>query len=193
MQEQEAIEQLKQGKIEGLEILVMQYQTRAIRAAFLILGDHELAEDIVADAFIRAYHHIDQFDTGRPFAPWFYQIVVNLARRAYSKQKRTVALQHIPASQLNTTETGRDESIQNPTEAAEQSETNDLLQQAVLKLTPKQRTVIIQKYFLGMSIEEIASNGFSSPGTVKWRLYAAKKKLKKYLSESGYKRSGSDE
>lgn len=171
----------------------MQYQTKAIRAAFLILGDPDLAEDIVADAFIRVYHHIDQFDAGRPFAPWFYQIVVNLARRAYSKQKRTVALQHVPAGQLNTTETGRDKSMQNPTEAAEQGDTNDRLQQAVLKLTPKQRSVITQKYFLGMSIEEIASNGHTPPGTVKWRLHAAKKKLANYLSESGYKRSGSDE
>src|SRR6187551_990499 len=75
--EQEAVARLKRGDISGLEALVRLCQVRAVRASYLIAGDVALAEDIVQSAFIRAYERIEQFDSGRPFAPWFLRMVVN--------------------------------------------------------------------------------------------------------------------
>lgn len=64
--ERRAIARLKQGDIGGLEELVKSHQTRAMRAAYLIVRDRALAEDVVQDAFVRAYEKIAHFDESRP-------------------------------------------------------------------------------------------------------------------------------
>ena len=90
MQELDAITLLKQGDLRGLESLVKIYQVKALRAAYLIVQDHNLADDVVQDAFIRAYERINQFDPTRPFGPWFYRIVINISKRTAYKNNRHV-------------------------------------------------------------------------------------------------------
>src|SRR5438034_10080739 len=75
--ERRAIERLRGGDIGGLETLVRRYQLRATRAAYLVVRDRQLAEDIVCDAFLRCYERIQQFHADRHFAPWFLRAVVN--------------------------------------------------------------------------------------------------------------------
>src|SRR5690349_14956601 len=86
--EQEAVRRLKRGDLSGLETLVNLHQLRAVRAAYLIVRDRGLAEDVAQDAFLRAYSRIGQFDEARPFGPWLYRIVVNLAQRAAARGAR---------------------------------------------------------------------------------------------------------
>ena len=87
-----AISRLKQGDLNGLETLVSRYQVRAVRAAYLILYDRSLAEDVVQTAFVKAAQRIHQFDDGRPFGPWFSRIVVNDALKLATKQERSISL-----------------------------------------------------------------------------------------------------
>ena len=84
-QEQTAIRFLREGNICGLESLFGLYQLRAVRMAFLIAGDRELAEDAVMDAFLTVYERVNQFDMRRPFFPWFYRMVVNNTLMALRK------------------------------------------------------------------------------------------------------------
>ena len=91
MEERRAIERLKRGDVSGLEVLVRRHHTRAVRAADLIARDRALAEDVVQDAFVRAYERIGQFDKGRPFGPWFMKIVVNDAVKAASRYGRWIS------------------------------------------------------------------------------------------------------
>lgn len=183
MQEQLAIEQLKQGNIAGLEILVQQYQTKAMRAAFLILHNASQAEDVVADAFIRAYEKIGSFNAEKPFGPWFYQIVVNLARRRLKNQKRLVPFQTFqtgPDSALSDVRSGVNG---NPARTVEEQEEYAVLWQAVRALPVNQCLVVVQHYYLGMSIEEISALGHVPQGTVKWRLHTARKRLRDAIGE----------
>ena len=62
MDDREAIRRMKNGEIGGLEILVNRYQVKAVRAAFLVVYDKALAEDIVQETFIRLYQRIHHFD-----------------------------------------------------------------------------------------------------------------------------------
>ncbi len=64
MDERAAVERLKGGDIGGLEWLVRRHHTRAVRAAYLIVRERTLAEDVVQSAFVRAYERIGQFDLG---------------------------------------------------------------------------------------------------------------------------------
>ena len=91
MDEREAVDRLKRGEVGALEALVRRYHTRAGRAAYLIVRDHALAEDVAQDAFVRAYKGIGRFDSGRPFGPWFMRIVVNEAVGAARGRERTAS------------------------------------------------------------------------------------------------------
>src|SRR3954467_7626853 len=92
MDEREAIARLAGGDISGLELLVSRYQVQAVRAAYLVCRNSALAEDIVQEAFLRAYERIEQFDPDRPFHPWFLRMVVNDALKAASRAGKVVSL-----------------------------------------------------------------------------------------------------
>ena len=76
MDEKQAITRLKLCDLNALEVLVDLHQLKALRTACLIVGDRALAEDIVQNAFIRAGERIEQFDSQRPFEPWFLRSVI---------------------------------------------------------------------------------------------------------------------
>lgn len=181
MNERESIAKLKAGDPQGLETLVKTYQQKAVRAAYLVVRDAALAEDVVEDAFLRAYDRIHQFDSHRPFGPWFYQIVVNLARRAAAKNERTVPFRSLTARSEQPLEALLVESSPGPEEETEQAELHREIWAAIGRLTPAQRSIIIQRYYLGYSLREIAQESGVPAGTLKWRLHAARKRLGKWL------------
>ena len=84
MDESEDIQRIKQRDWHGLEMLIERYQQRAVRAAYLVIGDQTEAEDVVAEAFYRVWRQIDQFDNTRPFAPWFFRMMgCKIGKRVY--------------------------------------------------------------------------------------------------------------
>ena len=92
MDEIKAITRMKSGDPAGLRTLVDLFQVQAVQAAALITRDRAIAEDIVQNAFLRSFERIHQFDTTRPFRPWFMRIVINDAVKAANSLKRQVSL-----------------------------------------------------------------------------------------------------
>lgn len=183
-----AIRRLKHGDIGGLAWLVERYQVRAVRTAYLITYDRALAEDIVQAAFVRVYHKIAQFDQNRPFEPWFTRIVVNDALATARKHQRTLSLDtpisphsngtngNGEAADLDFTDLLADDTPL-PEMMMEADELRGAIREALAVLTPDQRAVIVLRYYLGYSEQELASELNVPPGTVKWRLHAARKQL----------------
>jgi RNA polymerase sigma-70 factor (ECF subfamily) len=174
MSDQEIIVDLKRGNIQGLETLVNRYQLTAIRAAFLILQDEEAAKDIAADGFLRAFNNINKFDPERPFAPWLYTIVTNLARRSVVREGRFFGLasEHLENLPSLSAE---------PENLVEGNEELEAVQVGISKLSVRQRTILTQRYYLDMSIKEISRAHHMPEGTVKWHLSQARRKLKDHL------------
>lgn len=173
-----AIARLKRGDIGGLEALVRAYQVRAVRAATLITHDRALAEDLVQSAFIRAYERIHQFDAARPFGPWFLRSVVNDAVKAVTRRPPQVALDATPSGEA----LPLPDPAPGPDTLLEQAETQDAIWQALAQLAPEQRGAVVLRYYLGFSEAEIAAEQACPPGTVKWRLHVARKRLRKLLT-----------
>mgnify|MGYP001175603774 CR=1 FL=1 len=67
------------GSASDLEALFRAHWAQALRAAYLVVHDATLAEDIAQEAFLSAVRHLDRFDRRRPFRPWLHRIVVNRA------------------------------------------------------------------------------------------------------------------
>ncbi|MEO8285398.1 MAG: RNA polymerase sigma factor [Chloroflexota bacterium] len=175
--EQSAIRMLREGNIKGLEMLVRLYQVRALRAAYGITGDPHAAEDVVADAFLAVYDRISTFDPNRPFAPWFYRIVVNGALKSIRTNKRTEPKSENSTEWLNT----QHDTAPGPAESAEYNELRLLLLDAIYELPPQQRAALILRYYLNMDEATIAETLGCPQGTVKWRLHAARQKMRESL------------
>ncbi|RMD63471.1 sigma-70 family RNA polymerase sigma factor [Candidatus Parcubacteria bacterium] len=176
MDDQEAVARLQAGDLRGLEPLVRRYQIRALRAAILITQDRALAEDAVQEAFLRFYQSIHQFDADRPVAPYFLRIVVNTALNLTRRERQSIPLDHSIAEveSLLARADGIEQEIERDFLAAE-------VERALTNLTPRQRAVIVQRYYLGLSEKEIAHRLEVTPGTVKRLLYNARQRLRRLL------------
>lgn len=182
MDDNEAIELLRQGNINGLEALVLRYQVQAMRAAYLVTHDEALAEDIVATAFLRVYERIHQFEANRRFRPWFLRIVVNDALNAVIRRDRQDSLED--EEQSRGTSPGRvlPDRKPGPEDLAERSETDRAVREALKALPPQQRAAIVMRYFLELRVTEIAERMGRSPGTVKRHLHNGRLRLRTLLA-----------
>jgi RNA polymerase sigma-70 factor (ECF subfamily) len=179
-QESAAIRALQRGDTAGLAPLFEVYQLRAIRTAYLIVGERQIAEDVVADAFLTVYDRIGQFDDRRPFAPWFYRIVVNGALMALRRARRQ-GTGHAADAMVGPWPVA----TPGPDQVVLQRELRHDLLAAIDALPPPQRAVVVLYYYLEMDEATIARTLDCPVGTVKWRLYAARRRLRRQVEELG--------
>lgn len=181
MNEQQAVRRLKRGDWDGLAFLVRQHQLIAIRTAFLIVRDRGIAEDIVQTAFVRVFERRQQFDEKRPFLPWFLRIISNDAIKAVTRGDRA---RQIDISSTDIDDTYLDQwriSLPDPEWEAERAELKQIIWEAMADLSPEQRAAVLMRYYLDYSEAEISQQTDSPKGTVKWRLHAARQKLRHIL------------
>jgi RNA polymerase sigma-70 factor (ECF subfamily) len=191
MKDQNAISCLKQGDLNGLETLVRRYQARAVHAAYMIVYDLALAEDVVQTAFVKVAERIQQFDDERPFAPWFFRIVVNDALKLAKKQKLNLSLEEQldqPTAQL--AKWLADPGPQ-PDQVVEQKETQQIILKAIKSLPPGQRAAIVMRYYLDMSMLETSAETGRPLSTIKWWLRDGRRRLRGLMDAPRVDGSGS--
>jgi RNA polymerase sigma-70 factor, ECF subfamily len=167
------IERLRRGDGAAFDVLVLRHTRRAFALAHRILGQREDAEDLVQEAFIAALEHIDSFDARRPFAPWFFRIVVN---RALNARKR---LARHPAEEVGP-HLAADGAL--PSASVEQREVQRRVRSALERLPERQRTIIQLSGFDGLSSAEIGEVLGMPAGTVRWELHQARRSLRSELA-----------
>jgi len=153
---------------------------KAVRVAYLITRDLGLAEDVVQEAFIHAFHSIRSFDEKRPFEPWLLQSVVNASVRVAQRFTWQVEMGDEEDETLFAELISRVESVE---EQIESIEIRDQVWEAMQGLSPRQRAVVVQRYFLEMSEKEMAAESGAAAGTIKWLLNAARQRLRTLLAE----------
>jgi RNA polymerase sigma-70 factor (ECF subfamily) len=186
--EVDAIRRCQQGDIAGLGLLVACYQVPGVRLAYLLTGDHELADDIVQDSFLLAYRGIGRFRLGEPFAPWFYRIVTNTARqqRRYARHRREVSLDALlpedaAEHQFGATADSSHSDRADPAVHAESEEARMALLAALATLPHKQREAVVLRYYFGYSDRQIAGILGCRLGTVQQRLHAGRASLQQAI------------
>mgnify|MGYP001458143392 CR=1 FL=1 len=178
MEDQIAIQRLKEGDPSGLEYLVDKYQLKATQAAWLIVRDRHTAEDLVSQGFLKAYRSIRQFKNEGRFQSWFYRIIVNLALDYLRSEKRTV---EIDPTSIETDDRFISQDLPLEEWIAEK-ESLEELKAAFDRLHPEQRAVIVARYFLGLGEKETAQQLGKSVSTIKWRRFSAIKQLRQVLA-----------
>jgi RNA polymerase sigma-70 factor (ECF subfamily) len=145
----------QRGSASDLEALFTAHWQQAHRAAYLVVHDSALAEDIAQEAFLAAIRNIDRFDRRRPFGPWLHRIVVN---RAIDVAR---ARAHRAETELDDTTAGGSLDGEPPDPA---------ILAALGRLPPEQRAVIVMRHLLGYTPGEIAQALELPRGTVNSRL-----------------------
>jgi RNA polymerase sigma-70 factor, ECF subfamily len=158
----------QRGSTADLEALFRAFWPRAHRAAYLVVHDAALAEDIAQEGFLAAVRNLDHFDGRRPFGPWLHRIVVNRAIDA--ARARTLRRE----SEL-------DERVTAP-EPAGSPDRRVLV--ALEALPPEQRAVVVLRYVLDYTPGEIARLLELPRGTVNSRLQRGLDAMRGGLEES---------
>jgi RNA polymerase sigma-70 factor (ECF subfamily) len=170
----ELVESSRRGDVEAFSRLVERHRRDALRLAYTIAGDD--AEDVVQEACVKAYRHLDGFRDGATFRTWLYAIVANEARNGRRGAGRRSALTLRAAARRVGEPDG-------PEDAAVAHEQRQRLLDAVATLGERDREVVALRFFLGLSEAEAAEVLGCPQGTVKSRLSRALNRLRTELSE----------
>ena len=162
--------------LDTYDQLVREHQGIAFRTAYVITGSAADAEEVVQDAFVKAYRARGRFRSGAPFRPWLLAIVANEARN----RRRSVGRRARLSLQL-AEERPSGGAAPSPEVALLAREERAELLAAVDRLGEEQRAAIACRYFLGLSEAETATVLGCRPGTVKSRLSRALARLEEEL------------
>lgn len=180
MDDDHAIALLKRGDLSGLETLIERYSLKALRTAVLIVQDAGLAEDVVQDAFVQAAAKIRQLNSDQ-FGGWFLTIVARSAIKAARKQARLVPLEEDEDGQIQRLGEWLIDTRPTPEDAVVTAQFRADVWKALAQLPPELRAAVAMKYYLDMSEIDITRATGSPLSTIKWRLYAARQKLRVLL------------
>lgn len=170
----ELVIKLQNGDKSAFEELFELYKTNAVKTAYLLTGNRALADDIAQEAFVQCYLKINDLKNPLQFKTWFFKILTRIAWRMNTKEKSAVPVENI----FEVMPCSNDQSIENN---FIKKETSKKIMAAIDNLDYKQRTVVLLYYYKEFSVSEISSIMGCFEGTVKSRLYAARRNLKKSL------------
>ena len=181
------VEECQNGDISAFEALVSRYKDRVYNVAYRFLGNHEDAQDVAQEVFVRAYRGIDGFKGNSKVYTWLYSIAGNLARNKLRDSKRkgrdkSVSLEALSASAPGVAEAAM-ASRGTPEDIARGHEMEEALQDCLEGLPEHYRIVFVLRTFEQLSYEEIADSVGCPKGTVKSRLNHARKLLHERLKE----------
>ena len=188
-EEKSAIDQLIKGNLDGLDWLAREYYDRAERTAWLNLQDSQAPDDGVQEAFIQAGHKIHQL-RGSSFAPWFLKSVVNRALSLTRKRARFVPLDSHDTFEGEAPASSMDQISPSIEENLISAENSLQIAQIINRLTPRQRAILVRKYYLGFSEKELVEEYGRPLSTIKYWLFAARQKLKLLLENHDVSENG---
>ncbi|GBC92512.1 ECF RNA polymerase sigma factor SigE [bacterium HR15] len=165
--------------------LVRRYYRQAYNLAYRLTGNAADAEDLVQDAFLRAYRFFDRYDRSMPFMNWFSRIMTNLYIDEYRRRGRLKTVSLDEPLQTEEGEEGTALDIPDPglspLEIALDKEYVDAINEGLQHLAPDFRTAVVLADIQGHSYEEIAEIMGTSIGTVRSRIHRGRKQLRDYL------------
>ena len=181
-----------QGNLQAFEELVHRYQRQVFTIAYRMTNQREEAEDIAQEVFITVYQKLYQFDTSRRFAPWIQRITVNTCITRLRKKKKVV-LVNFEDNISNRADPFLNIDYNDPAVVYDREELKLDLKEALLQLPESYRAMLILRYQLDMSNQEIADALGITQEIVEVKMHRARKSLRKVLLERRDERRQRDE
>jgi RNA polymerase sigma-70 factor (ECF subfamily) len=182
MTDSELIQRYKDGEKAAFDVLVSRYLKLVYTVVYRFVNQHEAAEDVTQDAFVKAMQAINSFDTNKEFKPWLMTIAKNQARD-WLKKKNPVLL----AEMSEENESVLMNSLQDVAPTADIEVDLALrsreMNKAIQELTPEQQQIIFLRYMKDFSFKEIAEELGQIANTIKTKHFRAMEALRKIVKK----------
>jgi RNA polymerase sigma factor (sigma-70 family) len=183
--EMDLVRRAQRGDLAAYDELIQRYQQRIYATVYHMTSNHEDANDLAQDSFIKAFQAIKSFKGGSSFYTWLYRIAVNKTINFLKQRKNRV---HMSLNDLDfNTENNPDLvaliSDKTPRRDAGLKELSEKLNTALLKLSEPHRLVMVLHDVQGLSHEEVAEVTNSNIGTVRSRLFYARQQMQSLLTD----------
>ena len=176
----ELVRIFQKGDNKAFDELQRRHQDKVFRITKRYSRDVEEARELCQEVFLRAFEKLSAFKGRAKFYTWLYRVAVNLCVDFHRKRSRIFVSdfhEYFPTSH----QIERCDERSDPLSIIEKEELYGKVREAIGRLPPKQRNVLILRYYGDLKISEIAPKVGSSEGTVKAQLFHAKRKLAKML------------
>lgn len=179
------VKRAKQGDLGAYDDLVRRYQERIYATVYHMTANHEDANDLAQEAFIKAFHALKSFKGGSSFYTWVYRIAVNKTINFLKQRKNRsqMSLDDIDFNAEHDPDLVSLVSEKTPRRDVNLSELQEKLNEAMQKLSEPHRLVVTLHDVQGLSHDEIAEIMGCNIGTVRSRLFYARQQLQAYLSD----------
>jgi len=186
------VDAARAGDIGAFESLVRRYDRNVFRIAQHITQNREDAEDVVQDAFLKAYQNLGQFQGQSKFYTWLVRIAVNeaLMRLRRRRPERMISIDEDVKTEEDSMPREIADWSPNPEQLYTHAELKDILGKTIQGLPPSFRTVFVLRDVEGLSTEETASALELSVPAVKSRLLRARLQLRERLNKYFKRRDG---
>jgi RNA polymerase sigma-70 factor (ECF subfamily) len=170
----------------AIRTLIQRHNRRLYRLARGVVGNDSEAEDVLQDAYLKAFRHLDSFRGESSLSTWLSRIVINEGRARLRRRRPTVTLealemQHTTDGHVIQFPSPQAQDHSDPESAMARAQIQHLMEQAIDDLPEAFRTVLIARIIEEMSTEETANLLGLRPETVKTRLFRARKLLREDL------------
>jgi len=166
------IDKVLKGDTSSFSYFVDTYQDMAVTIAYRVCGNRQDAEDIVQNAFVKAFHNLHTFRNTSKFSTWFYRIVYNTALTALRSGRNNVEYADYQVVDNSNTFSDWDTVSQ-----LEEQERNMLLDEAMKKLPPDESLLLTLYYLEENSSKEIMAITSLTESNLKVKLHRARKRL----------------
>lgn len=186
-QEREIIDRVLSGDTEAFEALVLEHQNKVYSLALRMVGNEEDARDMAQESFIRAFSSLTGFRGDSKFSVWLYRLTSNICidfLRSRAK-KRTVSMTWTDDEGDDAGELEIPDERFSPEEQFDRTSIRESVQRGLDSLSPQYREILVLREINGLSYEEIGRVLGIEEGTVKSRIFRARKKLCDFLLREG--------
>jgi RNA polymerase sigma-70 factor (ECF subfamily) len=179
------VRRARSGDLEAYDELVQRYQERIYATVYHMTSNHEDANDLAQESFIKAFQALKSFKGGSSFYTWLYRIAVNKTINFLKQRKNRI---HISLNDLDFNAEHDPDLValisdKTPRREAGLTELQEKLNTALLKLSEPHRLVVVLHDVQGLSHDEIAKVMKCNIGTVRSRLFYARQQLQAWLSD----------
>jgi RNA polymerase sigma-70 factor (ECF subfamily) len=181
LSDEDVVRRVRQGETALFEVLMRRYNQRIYRVVRAILKDDSESEDVMQQAYLNAYRHLDQFAERAKFSTWLTKIAVYEAIHRARKRPATASLDEADAEGQTRMDTLKS-NARDPEQALLAKESTELLEAAVTALSEDFRQVFVLREVEGLSTLETAECLGINEDTVKTRLHRARRQMRRALS-----------
>ena len=185
-QEVQIVQSVLQGDVNAFEKLVLEYEKAVYGITQRMCGNAEDAADMTQETFIKAYNSLSSFRGDSKFSVWLYRIATNVCLDFLrSKSRKPTVSLSMEDDDGEEVELDIADESQSPERLLERGLTRDAVRRGLNALSPEYRQILLLREIQGLSYEEISDILTIEVGTVKSRIFRARKRLCAFLIEDG--------